>query len=324
MAKTRSLQSLTQAARSFQESRVLLTALELDVFAALGESSTAADLSAKLGTNPRATEMLLNALVAVGALVKQDGVFRCTGESKALGPARMGLMHTVHLWNTWSTLTDCVRSGAATATRGPGSFPEAHTRAFIAAMHARARDNAAATARLSGICDAKRMLDVGGGSGAYAIAFAKACPALHAEILDLGAVVPLAEEYIREAGLGDRVRVRAGDMRTTDFGEGYDLVLLSAVCHMWSEEDNRALIERSARALVPGGHLVIREFILDEDRTAPPFAALFALNMLVGTEHGNSYTESDYRTWMTAAGLRAIVRPDPQGDVLVAVKGNSF
>jgi hypothetical protein len=76
--------------------------------------------------------------------------------------------------------------------------------------------------------------------------------------------------------------------------------------------------------LVPGGHLVIREFILDEDRTAPPFAALFALNMLVGTEHGNSYTESDYRTWMTAAGLRAIVRPDPQGDVLVAVKGNSF
>jgi predicted O-methyltransferase YrrM len=321
MENSRSLQSLMQATRAFQESRVLLTALELDVFAALGESSSAAALAAKLGTDSRATEMLLNALVAVGALRKQAGVFRCTEESKALGPARMGLLHTVHLWETWSTLTDCVKTGTATATRGPESFPEARTRAFIAAMHARARDNAEQTTRLSGIHEAKRMLDVGGGSGAYAIAFAKACPALQAEILDLGAVVPLAEEYLREAGLQDRVRVRPGDMRTAVFGEGYDLVLLSAVCHMWGEDDNRALIKRCGKALVSGGRLVIREFILDEDRTAPPFAALFALNMLVGTEHGNSYTEGDYRTWMSDAGLGGIVRPDPHGDVLVGTKG---
>jgi ubiquinone/menaquinone biosynthesis C-methylase UbiE len=320
MEKTRGLQSLMQAARSFQESRVLLTALELDVFAALGEGATAEDLARKLGTEPRATEMLLNALVAVNALLKQHGVFRCTQESKALGPMRMGLLHMVHLWGTWSTLTDCVRSGKSIATRGPESFPEARTRAFIAAMHARAQDNATQTVQVSGIRNAKRMLDVGGGSGAYAIAFAKACPTLHAEILDLGAVVPLAEEYIHEAGLQDRVHVRPGDMRTADFGEGFDLVLLSAVCHMWSEEDNRALIQRCTRALVPGGHLVIREFILDEDRTAPPFAAIFAINMLVGTERGNSYTEGEYRAWMTEADLGDIVRPDPQGDVLVATK----
>ena len=320
MEKTRSLQSLMQASRAFQESRVLLTALELDMFTALGNGATAVDVSTKLGTDPRATDMLLNALVAVGALLKRDGVFRCTEVSKALGPARMGLMHMVHLWDTWSTLTECVRSGKATTTRGPESFPEARTRAFIAAMHARAQENAEQTAQLSGIRDAKRMLDVGGGSGAYSIAFAMTCPALHAEILDLGTVVPLAEEYIREAGLQSRVRVRPGDMLTTDFGEGYDLVLLSAVCHMWSEDNNRALIKRCAQALVPGGHLVIREFILDEERTAPPFAALFAINMLVGTEHGNTYTESEYRTWLGEAGLGAIVRPLPQGDVLVAAK----
>jgi ubiquinone/menaquinone biosynthesis C-methylase UbiE len=318
MEKTRSLQSLMQAARAFQESRVLLTALELDVFAALGEGASAATLSAQLGTDARATEMLLNALVAVGALLKRDGAFHCTDESRALAPGRAGLLHMVHLWDTWSTLTECVRSGKATATRGPESFSKERTRAFIAAMHARAQGDAKETARLSGIRDAKRMLDVGGGSGAYSIAFAKACPALHAEILDLGAVVPLAEEYIRNAGLEGRVRVRPGDMRTANFGEGYDLVLLSAVCHMWSEDDNRALIKRCARALVPGGHLVIREFILNEERTAPPFAAIFAINMLVGTEHGNTYSEGEHRTWMTEAGLDAIVRPDPQGDVLVA------
>jgi cyclopropane fatty-acyl-phospholipid synthase-like methyltransferase len=229
-------------------------------------------------------------------------------------------LHTVHLWNTWSTLTECVKSGRAVQSRGPESFPEARTGAFIAAMHARAGDSAEETVRLSGIHDARQMLDVGGGSGAFSIAFVKACPELRAEILDLGAVVRLAEEYIREAGLQDRVRVRPGDMRTAEFGQGFDLVLLSAVCHMFGEDENRALIQRCARALLPGGHLVIREFILQEDRTAPQHAAIFALNMLVGTEHGNTYTEREYRTWMEEASFGSITRPDPEGDVLVATK----
>jgi len=322
MEKTRSLSNLVQSARAFQESRVLLTALELDLFTTIGEGATAAETAQKLGTDPRATEMLLNALVAVGALVKGEAVFGCTAESKALGPARPGLLHTVHLWDTWATLTECVRSGRAVRSRGPEGFPEARTRAFIAAMHARAQESARETVRLSGIHDAKRMLDVGGGSGAFSIAFAKTCPELRAEILDLGAVVPLAEEYIREAGLQNRVRVRPGDMRTAGFGEGFDLVLLSAVCHMFGEDENRSLIQRCARALVPGGHLVIREFILQEDRAGPPHAALFALNMLVGTEHGNTYTEGEYRNWMEEADLGTITRPDPEGDVIVASKSD--
>ena len=322
MEKTRTLANLVQSARAFQESRVLLTALELDVFTTIGEGATAAETARKLGTDPRATEMLLNALVAVGALVKGEAVFGCTAESKALGPARPGLLHTVHLWDTWATLTECVKSGRAVRSRGPEGFPEARTRAFIAAMHARAQESARETVRLSGIHDAKRMLDVGGGSGAFSIAFAKTCPELRAEILDLGAVVPLAEEYIREAGLQNRVRVRPGDMRTADFGEGFDLVLLSAVCHMFGEDENRSLIQRCARALVPGGHLVIREFILQEDRAGPPHAALFALNMLVGTEHGNTYTEGEYRNWMEEADLGTITRPDPEGDVIVASKSD--
>jgi len=143
---------------------------------------------------------------------------------------------------------------------------------------------------------------------------------LRAEILDLGPVVLLGERYIREAGLQERVRVRPGDMRTAELGQGYDLILLSAVCHMFGEDENRALIERCARALLPGGHLVIREFILEENRAAPAFAALFALNMLVGTEHGNTYTEGQYRSWMAEAGLGSITRPDPVGDVLVAAQ----
>lgn len=320
MGKTRSLAELMQSMRTFQESRVLLTALELDVFTALGSGATASETSTKLITDARATEMLLNALVALGALHKREGLFRCTTESKALGPARTGLMHIVHLWDTWSTLTDCVRTGTTRHARGPEHLPEAQTRSFISAMHARAREAAEETVRLSGIRDAKRMLDVGGGSGAFSMAFAKACSQLQSEILDLGAVVPLAEEYIREAGLQERIRVRPGNMRSDDLGEGFDLVLLSAVCHMFGEEENRDLIQRCAKALAPGGHLVIREFILEEDRTAPTSAALFAINMLVGTEHGNSYTEGEYRAWMLESDLTEITRPDPDGDVMMALK----
>jgi len=320
MGKTCTLADMLQSTRAFQESRVLLTALELDVFAALEKGATAAETASRIGADPRATEMLLNALVGLGALLKRNNVFRCTSDSKALGPARTGLMHMVHLWDTWSTLTECVRTGTTQRNRGPEDFPEAQTRAFISAMHARAREAAGETVSLAGVHNAKRMLDVGGGSGAFSIAFVKACPDLHAEVLELGAVVPIAEDNIREAGLQERIRVRPGNMRTDDLGEGYGLVLLSAVCHMFGEEDCRSLIQRSAKALISGGRLVIREFILEDDRTAPVSAALFALNMLVGTERGNSYTENEYRAWMEEAGLSDITRPDPEGDVMVGVK----
>jgi len=322
MGKTRSLADLTQSLRAFQESRVLLTAIELDVFSAVLEGASAQAVASQLGTDPRATEMLLNALVAIGALLKRGGLFRCSQESQALAAGREGLLHMVNLWDTWSTLTACLRTGTAMTSgpRNPDGQADERTRAFISAMHARAREAAEETVQLAGIREARRMLDVGGGSGAFSLAFAKACPDLQAEILDLGPVLPLAEGYIREAGLQDRISLRSGDMTTSEFGEGYDLVLLSAVCHMFGEAENRALIQRAAKSLAPGGHLVIREFILEEDRTTPPSAALFALNMLVGTPRGNAYTEGDYRSWMEEAGLGNFARPDPEGDVLLAGK----
>jgi SAM-dependent methyltransferase len=161
------------------------------------------------------------------------------------------------------------------------------------------------------------MLDVGGGPGTFAIAFAEAEPGLHAEVLDQAPVLPIAEGHIRAAGLESRVTTRAGDLRKGSLGEGYDLILLSAICHMLGEEENRDLLARCARALAPGGRVAIREFILDPDRAGPPGPALFALNMLVGTEHGNSYTEAEYRSWMEQAGLEEINRPEPAGDWVI-------
>jgi SAM-dependent methyltransferase len=130
-------------------------------------------------------------------------------------------------------------------------------------------------------------------------------------------VLPIARGHIREAGLEGRVAVREGDLRAGDLGQGYDLVLVSAICHMLDEAENQDLLRRCARALNPGGRVAIREFILDPDRAGPPRAALFALNMLVGTPRGNTYTEAEYRSWLGQAGFREITRPEPEGDWII-------
>ena len=179
---------------------------------------------------------------------------------------------------------------------------------FIAAMHRGAAARAPPVVEAVGAGSVTRMLDVGGGSGAYAIAFAQANPKLTAEVLDLPTVLPITQTHIDEAGLTQRVTTRSGDLRSDDFGSGYDLVLLSSICHMLGAEGNRDLLKRAAKALAPGGRVVIQDFILEPDRTRPRQAVLFAINMLVGTEAGSTYTAEEYAAWLGAAGLGAVRR----------------
>ncbi len=302
---------LNERIRAFQESRVILSALELDVFTAIGEGATAAQLAERICAAPRATEMLLNALAALSLLVKRDGVFYNSEEAAryfAEGSpdnARPALLHTAHLWQTWSTLTNSVRAGTVTV----GDWTES----FIAAMHRNASERAPLVVKAVGAEGVIRMLDVGGGSGAYSIAFAQAHPALHADILDLPRVEPIANRHIQAAGVADRVHVRVGDLRCGAIGEGYGLVFLSAICHMLSEAENLDLLRRCLAALAPGGRLVIQDFILEPDKTTPRFAALFALNMLVGTPGGSSYSEPEYAAWLGQAGFAEIHRVRPPG-----------
>ncbi|MBZ5581333.1 MAG: methyltransferase [Acidobacteriia bacterium] len=308
--------------RGFQESRVILTALELDLFTALGDGARPAEAAARTGTDARAVEMLLNTLAAAGLIHKQDGVFR-NGPVAAryfaadsADNARPALMHTAHLWERWSTLTDCVRRGTSVTSRDMAARGEEWTQAFIAAMHRNASERAGTVVRAVGAGEVRRMLDVGGGSGAYSIAFAQANPALAADILDLATVAPISQSHIGRAGVADRVRVRAGDLRSGKLGEGYDLVFVSAICHMLDEAENRDLLRRCREALAPGGRVVIQDFILEPCKTAPKSAALFALNMLVGTRAGSTYSEPEYAAWLEDAGFRDIRRvrlPGPAG-----------
>ncbi len=313
---------LNLAIRGFQESRVILTAVELDLFSAVGEGSRADDVARRLGTDPRATAMLMNALAAIRLLEKESEVFRNTPVSSRFLAAggkddsRAAIMHTVGLWTRWSTLTACVRAGTAVAREEMAELGVDWTEAFIAAMDRNAQERAPHVLRAVGCEGIERMLDVGGGSGAYSIAFARANPRLRAEILDLPAVCAIAQRHIDKAGLTDRVKLLEGDLRLGLPGDGYDLVLVSAICHMLSPAQNLELLGKCHAALHPGGRIVIQDFILGEDKAAPKFAALFSLNMLVGTVAGSSYSEEEYAEWLSRAGFQEVGRvhlPGPTG-----------
>ena len=309
------LETLNAITRGFQESRVILTAVELDVFTTIGGGTTSREIAARVGADPRATEMLLHALVACGVLRKDGELFQNTpvAAEHLAGPARLAWMHSAHLWNAWSTLTDAVRKGTAVFDAGLEARGADWTEAFIAAMHRNAGERAPEVVRLIGLDRVRLVLDVGGGSGAYSIVFAQAAPDLHADLLDLEPVTRIAQRHIAEAGLGARIHTRVGNLRYGALGENYDLVFLSAICHMLSEQENRDLIRRCAAACAPGGRVVVQDFLLDSDKTGPKFAALFSLNMLVGTAGGASYSAAEYEEWMRAAGLSEVKRVAPPG-----------
>jgi (2Fe-2S) ferredoxin/SAM-dependent methyltransferase len=303
---------LTQKIHAFRTTRVILSAVELDIFTAVGQKAGSKEVAENLGIDPRASEMLLNALVALDLLEKKDGVFFNTPLSarylmeNSPDDSRASMMHSVHLWDRWSTLTDCIRKGTSVTYTEPSERREDWTESFIAAMNKNATLRAPQVARVIGLDGVTNVLDVGGGSAAYSIAFARTNSSLHAEVFDLPDVVPIARRHIEAAGLSNRIVTRVGDFRKDDFGPGFDLILVSAICHMNSPEENLDLVKKAFGALTPGGRIVIQDFILGPDKTSPLTAALFSLNMLVGTRSGSSYSENEYTAWLKTVGFRDI------------------
>jgi SAM-dependent methyltransferase len=298
-------ESLAALARGFMETRVFLTAAELDLFTLLGEGPLSLEeVVAARGAEPRGLAILLDALAAMGLLEKKDDRWRTvpalipllsSQDERSLLPLAL---HSVNLWDRWSRLTEVV----AGSRPGAGDR-DAWTRSFIGAMHAIASPQADGLVAAVEPGSARRLLDVGGGPATYTLAFVKAVPGLRATLFDLPAVVELARENVVAAGLLDRVDLVAGDLRSDDLPGGHDLAFVSAIIHMLGPSGNVALFRKVHDALVPGGRIVIRDHVMSPDRTAPRAGALFAVNMLVGTEAGGTFTFDEIAAWLVEAGF---------------------
>ena len=288
-------EQILKLSRDFMECRILLTGAELNLFTILGRKKhSAAELSGSRGVNLRGLTLLLDALTAMGLLEKDGVEYRCgenitryLSEDSPESVLPM-VLHAVSLWDRWSCLTE-IAKGAPCEPDRPFAKPD-ELRAFIGAMHVVAAPLAADIVRAVKPGNAKKLLDVGGASGTYTIAFLEKSPAMKATIFDRSAVIEMARERLNAAGFLDRVNLVAGDFYRDEFPPGHDLAFVSAIIHQNSPEQNLELYRKIYRALDDGGRVVIRDHVMSADRTSPKNGAIFAINMLVGTAGGGTYT----------------------------------
>lgn len=301
---------VAETIRSFQSACVLGAAADLDIFSVLNDNPMAADeLADYIKSDLRATTTLLDALTSMEILIKQDDIYSVPEDAAALlcESSPMNILPEVrHLANChrrWIQLAQVVKSGKS-AERTPSiRGPEADLASFIGAMHNVNESSADDVISKLDQLQFKHLLDIGGASGTWTIAFLKAFPNAHATLFDLPDVIPLAQRRIGEAGLSNKVTLAAGDFYTDELPEGADLAWLSAISHQNSRNQNRELFSKVYKALTDNATLVIRDIVMDTSHTSPQSGALFAVNMLVSTEQGGTYSFEEYSKDLHKAGF---------------------
>jgi len=313
----------------------LQAAVKLDLFTRLDRAPdqglTVAELAAALDCEPRATDLLTTALVALNLLERARDRLLLTEASRRYLSADsedyqgFSLKHQNNIMCGWINLEKSVRSG----TKIEGSRPiatedESEREAFLMAMFNVARQQAGRVAEAFNLTGRRRLLDVGGGPGTYALFFCRHNPELQAVVFDLPTTEPFARVTIERFELTRRVEFVGGDFTSDELPGGFDAVWLSQVLHGESPEQAARLVRRAAGALDSGGVMGIQEFILDDDRCGPPQPALFALNMLLQTPGGQAYTQGEITDMMAGGGLKDIRRLEvnlsPGCGILTGVK----
>ncbi len=302
-------QKVLEIANSW-ECRIILTAAELDLFRWVMEPADSDDIATKNEWNPTATLRILDALAAIGVVLKNDGMYELPDDLKEAlsdGPKSIVpmLLHRARLWKVWSSLTDVVKTGINyyELTNEPDEVREAQFPTFIRAMATVGYFGAEASAEVLDLEGVKSLLDIGGGPGLYAAAFAEKIPDARVAVLDMPGAKEIAEEFIGHDIGGGRVEYLKSDCLTASdelvVGDGkWDLIFMSNLIHSMSPDEIQELFKRAARWCSPGGRIVVKDFFLDDDRINPPGAAIFSINMLAATPGGSSYTWTEIERWM--------------------------
>jgi precorrin-6B methylase 2 len=323
-------ETLLELGRNYQATAVLAAAADLDLFDALaGGALQAPEVARRLKCDLRGTVILLDALTALKLLKKQGARYSVPADVKpyllANSPKSiLGMaQHQANCLRNWVQLAKVVKTGKPAermpSVRGAGGDQES----FIEAMHNISAPTAKQVIRAVQPLRFNHLLDVGGGSGTWTIAFLRASQMAKATLFDLPQVIPLARRRLAAEGLGKRVQLVAGDFLNDPLPQGTDLAWVSAIVHQNSRAQNRRLFTHVLQALSPGGRIAIRDILMEENRTAPVAGALFAVNMLVATEGGGTFPFRELREDLEAAGFAdAVVLHRDQGmnSIVVARK----
>jgi SAM-dependent methyltransferase len=320
MSQKHTPESLMTLSWGIQRGRLLLTGAELDIFTILAPAPLSAEeVTEKLRGNLRAVTILLDALTAIDLLVKKDGRYQTEESAARLLSSQEQysvlpmVKHGAHLWRTWSRLTDIVSDVDHKDKKDIPKRDEDDLKAFIGAMHLGALRFAPEVVAAVDAGQARLMIDVGGGSGSYTLAFLEACQDMKATLFDLPPVIEMARERVEEAGMTDRVNLVPGDFYKNELPTGHDLAFISAIIHQNSLEQNQDLFDKVFRSLDSGGRIVIRDHIMESDRTRPVDGAIFAVNMLVNTSGGGTWTYDEISQGLTKAGFARVKQLQSKG-----------
>lgn len=302
-----------ELARTYQEACVLAAAVDLDIFTHLADrGATPDELAATLGCDARATRFVLDALTALELLEKIGQLYRTPAQLAPLvtsgspGSVLPMLQHQANCLRRWAQLPWVVKTGQPAERTGSIRGDEADRTAFLEAM------NCVSAPLLPELIAAlqplrfSHLLDVGGATGTWTIAFLRAVPTATATIFDLPDALPLAKRRLLAEGLGNRVHLVGGDFYEDPLPKGADFAWLGAIIHQNSRAQNRALYTNVYEALAPGGQVVIRDIVMDPTHTRPVTGAMFAINMLVATEGGGTYSLDEMSADLSDAGFAAV------------------
>jgi len=293
---------------------VIGAATELDLFTVLGDRSMSADeLAAELEGDRRALAILLDAVASLGLLDKQGALYSVPAELRPLltegSPQSLlpGILHRMNVLRAWSQLAWVAKAGIPCPRPASIRGPEADRAAFVAAMHAYSGPIADGLVARHGPPKFRHLLDVGGASGTWTLAFLRAVPEAQATVFDLPHAIAQAGQRIAGTEFAHRIDLVAGDFYKDDLPGGADFAWVSAIVHQHSREHNRRLFTKVHACLEPGGTIAVRDVVMEPCRTRPRAGALFAINMLVNTQSGGTFTFEELAEDLQAAGF---VRPE--------------
>lgn len=300
------------AVTAYRLPRVLIAAIELDLFTAIGTGPwTIPDLARELKVSERGLAILCRNLAMAGLLKKQGETYR----NSRLGATALNAQHPVYRgdylrlitshWTDWGRLLESVKTGLPLDHDKPDE-PD-YRRRFTWAMHHRTLETAPKIAAQIDLHGVRTLLDLGGGPGTYAMAFLAKNPMVRATVCDRPAALDVAKEIASTHKAGARLSYLPLDLLTEAIPGSYDVIWYSNVLHIYAPKDNQTLLRRALAALNPGGRLLIQDaFLHDRKGLFPEEASLFAVSMLLFTERGNTYSAAETRAWLTEAGFERI------------------
>ena len=300
---------------AYQQTAALKTAIELDVFTAIGAgANTAAALAGKTAAAEKGVRILCDYLTIQGFLTKEQGRYALAQESAIFldrkSPACAGSMAKFlggeEMRTNFESLTQAVRNGGSVSLGRDNTKP--NDEFWVAFARSMAPLTVPSSEFIAGLLRADegkpcKVLDIAAGHGMYGITVARKNPKAEIVALDWPAVLQVAQENAQKFGVVDRYSVRAGSAFEVEMGSGYDYVLLTNIFHHFDAPTCEKLMRRVYAALKPGGKAITLEFVPNEDRVSPPTAAAFSLIMLANTDTGDAYTFAEYEKMFRNAGF---------------------